>query len=351
MKKLSRWRKFYLDRKSRRGFSKKQYCRFKKKHPHFLSTIHQSCWTAPAIFGIVDPSHRGVFLNAIANLRLFLQNPPADAVLDFSKVKILYPEATLLFWAELSHLMQSKKVGLEVGCIVPKQQRSRDALQQIGVFELLNHQIDSIATHNDAIHWRVSHGHDVAGAEYETILQPYDGEIALPLQEGLYTGITEAMTNVANHAYILKRQLKDVSTPKNKDWWMFSEHKGNTLTVVFADLGAGIPITLPVKRPDVWTKIKQTLQKGRGKFGKRQKRKSDADAIEAAVKDSVTRTRMDNRGKGLGQIMHAVATAKNHHIAIHSNYGTYGNKLKSNHIDSINATIISWQIDLQGGAT
>ena len=333
MKKLSRWRKIYLDRKSRSYRNIAQKVHIRKKHPHFQSTVKDSCWIAPTIFCITDPVHRGIFLNSIANLRLFLRRPPQNAVLDFSQVRTLYPDATLLFWAELNHLVQPIKNVLQISCVPPKQARSKEALLQIGVFNLLNHKIDSKVTHEDAIHWRVSHGHNVTGEEYETILQVYDGEIAVPLQEGLYTGITEAMTNVANHAYILPRQLKE-ATPKQKDWWMFSEHKGETLTVVFADLGAGIPVTLPIKRPDVWTKIKHTLQKGKRKFGRRQKRKSDADAIEAAVKDSVTRTRKDNRGKGLGQIMQAVASAKKYDISIHSNYGSYGNKSKQMYVDS-----------------
>lgn len=170
------------------------------------------------------------------------------------------------------------------------------------------------------------------------ILKQYDGEITQFLQDNLYTGITEAMTNVSNHAYDLQRE-DGLGFCDQKSWWMFSHEKDGYLSVVFCDLGAGIPRTLPVKRRNVWNRL---LRKGL---------KRDSEIIKFAVKDSVSRTRKSHRGKGLRQIMEVINGLSGAEAVVYSNRGVY--LMRSGrpsqcfeYRDSILGTLIYWSIPL-----
>ncbi|WP_144241582.1 hypothetical protein [Janthinobacterium agaricidamnosum] len=154
----------------------------------------------------------------------------------------------------------------------------------------------------------------------------------------IYTGITEAMTNVSNHAYDLSRE-DGLGIDDQKDWWMFSHEKDNYLSVAFCDLGAGIPRTLPVKRRSVWNRL---VRKGL---------KNDSDIIKFAVKDSVSRTRKSHRGKGLRQIMEVINGLPDAQAIVYSNRGVFmmnsgGASRSVDYHDSILGILIFWKIPL-----
>ena len=210
--------------------------------------------------------------------------------------------------------------------------------EQIGLSRLLDIDTGATPADDDVVNWRFAHGHMAEGEKYEDILANYDGEIAEPMQEKLYTGITEAMTNVTNHAYDIPRQGEQ-GIAHECEWWMFSQHKDNVLSVTFCDLGAGIPVTLPMKRPKVW---KRYLLMGKQR---------DSAAIEYSIKDSISRTGQDHRGKGLGQIARLIEGQIGADVAIFSNFGLYFKnhfkKHKKDYRNSIMGTLIHWKIPLK----
>lgn len=222
-------------------------------------------------------------------------------------------------------------------CTISPNHKVCQVFEQIGLSQLLGVNTGATPADDDVVNWRFAHGHNADGAKYEDILADYDGEIAEPMQQQLYTGITEAMTNVANHAYDLPR-IDGWQIAHEREWWMFSQHKDGILSVSFCDLGAGIPRTLPAKRPNVW---KRYLLMGKGR---------DSAAIEYSVKDSITRTRLDHRGKGLGQIAKLIDGQVGAEVVIFSNAGLYlKNHLrfrKKDYRDSIMGTLIHWKIPL-----
>lgn len=187
------------------------------------------------------------------------------------------------------------------------------------------------------IYWRHVHGQRVEGSKYEDVLAEFDGSISESISERLFTGITEAMTNVINHAYRFPRE--DGLTSSTSDWWMFSQEKDGILTVVFCDLGAGIPRTLKYKRPNLWKRIVKNRDIG------------DAGVIGHALIDSVSRTKQTHRGKGLGQIIGLIDAVDGGQVRILSNRGVLqrqgGRTTTRNYRDSIMGTIINWQIPLQ----
>jgi len=119
---------------------------------------------------------------------------------------------------------------------------------------------------------------------------------------------------------------------------MFSQLKGEMLTVAFCDLGRGIPSTLREKRPAVWERFLL--------LGKQR----DAYAIEYSVQDSISRTRKSFRGKGLGQIVSLATSIDGSLVSVFSNYGMYTKSAtqskKTDYRDSITGTLIYWKIPL-----
>lgn len=258
--------------------------------------------------------------------------------LDFSQTEKLAADGTLLFFAELRRLIKHSKTELKISCIPPTNNKVSQVFQQIGLFSLLGAVGGATPQDADVVNWRFAHGHKVDGARYEDILANFDGDIANELQQSLFTGITEAMTNVVNHAYDMPRG-DGTGIANSREWWMFSQAKDGLLTVAFLDLGAGIPRTLPENRPTVW---KRFLQVGK---------RLDSRAIDYAVKDSISRTNESHRGKGLGQILRVVDSVKGGEMAILSNFGALTRKnrvsQRIDYRDSIQGTLIYWNIPLE----
>lgn len=257
--------------------------------------------------------------------------------MDFSGTQKLHAEGMLLFVAELRRLIKATRNRHRLTCTISTNHKVCQVFEQIGLSNLLGIHTGATPADADVVNWRFAHGRNAEGEKYEDILAAYDGEIAAPMREKLYTGITEAMTNVTNHAYDLPR-LDGWLVPHEREWWMFSQYKDGVLTVSFCDLGAGIPRTLPMKRPNVW---KRYLLLGRNR---------DSAAIEYSVKDSITRTELDHRGKGLGQISQLIDGQAGAEVTIFSNAGLYWkNHLrnrKRDYRDSIMGTLINWKIPL-----
>src|SRR5262249_36555053 len=130
--------------------------------------------------------------------------------------------------------------------------------------------------------------------------------------------------------------------PAQEDWWMFSQARDGYLSVVFCDLGIGIPATLPTKKPLIFAVLE--------KLGMAS---SDSACIAEAIKDSRTRTHASGRGYGLGNIVNAVSGVRGGLVIVMSNRGFF--LLKDGVItthdfkDSILGTLISWRIPLGSG--
>lgn len=302
----------------------------------------QSTWKAPAVFGLFKSEDRYQLLKKLGDLRKIIGVRRRDICLDFSKTEKMYSDGTLLFFSEMHRLIRHVEGKIQINFLPSKNEKVSQVLKQIGFIDLIGAQTQVTPKDDDVVNWRVAHGAQVEGKKYDDILAEYDGDIARPLQEKLFTGITEAMTNVANHAYDLKRIDGLNVSDESKDWWMFSQEKDGYLSVSFCDLGAGIPRTLPSKHPSVWKQI-LLLNKS-----------NDADIIDHAVRKSVSRTNNAGRGNGLGQIIQVVQAQPEGQVVIYSNRGTFtkinGTKRLFRHSDSILGTLIFWKIPLHNRA-
>ncbi len=118
----------------------------------------------------------------------------------------------------------------------------------------------------------------------------------------LYEGLTEAITNVSQHAY------RDDELFKR--WWMFAAYSAETnlVTVSFFDHGRTIPGTLPASR--LFEKIKGAL------VGL-----SDSEKIRAALELGRSSTLQDHRGKGLQNLLEIIRGHAKSEVRIYSGHG------------------------------
>jgi len=341
IKLLSHKRKIYLDRRSRVQHVERCHRSIYRSKPEaqYLESLSDrgDTWTAPKIFSLV-PAARGAFLRSLAILRKRIGLQRRKTIVDFSQTEKMSAEGTLLFLAEFKRLLRHVKGEVEITGVLPHNNKVAQVLCQIGVLELLGITTSIVPVDDDVVNWKTAYGTQVEGKKYDDILQAYDGDIADLLQDKLYAGITEAMTNVLNHAYDLPR-ADGLDAAPLKEWWMFSQQQHGKLVIVFCDLGAGIPRTLPIKRASVWRRV---LSLGKT---------SDSDVIRYAVEDSVTRTMKDYRGKGLGQIVRVIRGIEDAEVHICSNRGVFTERhgaraSNSTYNDSILGTLIFWRIPL-----
>jgi hypothetical protein len=294
---------------------------------------------APQIFTISDKHIRRKLLRFIARLREKIVLHRRSIKIDFSETKKMFADGTLLFYAELSRLNRLKGK-VEIKCLPPKNEKVAQVLKQVGIFDLVGYRRKVETTHDDVIHWRSANGHEVIGEKFDEVLGHYDGQITEALSKNLYLGFTEAMTNCHHHAYIEPRPDGLNVVDEQRDWWMFSQERDGVLSVVFCDLGIGIPGTLPIKKPTLWQRVKL--------FGS----KLDAHAIQEAIGESRTRTGLHHRGKGLKQLVDVVTHVDQGEISIFSNKGRYTLKSQKESIsqftDNIYGTLIYWEVPIKG---
>lgn len=339
MKRMDCQRKLYFERvlarherRKRKQRRRETQQRIARKHPNTLE--------APATFDISDAKARAKLTLFLAKLRQHAgSSDNADVTIDFTQTSKMWAGGTLLFKAELCRLRRIKNQQLRVRCIPPRKQKIAQVLKQTGIFKLLGHRSKVVPSNKDVVHWRYANGNEVVGAKYDEVLGQYDGVIPDSVASGLYLGLTEAMTNCHHHAYIAPRKDELNQVNERKDWWMFSQERDGRLSVVFCDLGVGIPETLPIQQPDLWQRLKSA-------FGS----PTDADAIDEAVKESRTRTHKHYRGKGLRQLVNVIEKTPGAILILHSNRGCYtyknGNSTKENFGDSILGTLIAWSIPM-----
>ena len=157
----------------------------------------------------------------------------------------------------------------------------------------------------------------------------------------LFEGLSEAMTNVAQHAYPEHDRFK------LQQWWLSASYddEGRSLSVTFYDQGEGIPRTLPSSK--IFEQIKAAFSVW-----------SDSQKIEAAMEVGRSATNRKERGKGLKNFIEFARTHREGRLSIFSLRGRYriewkrdGNQIfettnRQDHENSIGGTLIEWSVKL-----
>lgn len=134
----------------------------------------------------------------------------------------------------------------------------------------------------------------------------------------LQGGLTEAITNVSHHAYPSDLGFKD----KDKNWYLTGSYNesNKVLKVVFYDQGIGIPKSLPASQ--IWEKVVHFLSKII-----KDDRKSDEVLLKAAVELDRTRTKENDRGKGLQDLLDFIKERGDGYLSIMSSKGLYKHEI------------------------
>jgi hypothetical protein len=270
-------------------------------------------------------------------------NGEGGVLVDFRMTKIAQPSATMLLFAEIDRIRRRVGRSREMRCRPAENRIVDQVLEQTGVCKRFQHSTAVAATHETVIHWRQATGVKVDGQDAGYMLEKCEGRLAEPLKQGLFRGVTEAMTNSVHHAYVGERG-GDTARGGEKRWWLFSEERDGFLSIVICDLGIGIPKSLPKQHTAV-RKILSTFAADR----------ADVEAIKLASELGKTSTSLGNRGKGLPEILDAARQSDEGSCIIFSNRGQFGfaagkRAVENQFTGSIYGTLVVWRVPITEGS-
>lgn len=198
----------------------------------------------------------------------------------------------------------------------------RRFLEEVGFLELcgVRDKTEEMLHYSDVSLLRFRRGETVDGQA----VGEYFAQLGIDLgteNPMLYDAITEAITNVINHAYG-KEQLNPAQTVKA--WWLCAMLKTGQahkeLSIVVYDQGASIPRTLPYSTK--YESIKKSLLDLFGIDFDSDDPTNDAKAISCAMRPGASATGESHRGRGLAQIVEVLDLSLGGHLSIYSRQGS-----------------------------
>jgi len=292
---------------------------------------------APSTFSLISPDDRRNMLEFIGKI----EQAAADrdrVIIDFSETKRLLPCGTLLFMARLDSLID--RMPGKITCTYPDDEVVEQLFQHIGLLERLGLTSRTAITSDRVKYWHYLQGSCADTRDLKALLTAYEESLSVEVRSQLYASLSEAITNVINHAYpALTRVGAD------KHWWMFAQSKDGKLFIGVCDKGIGIPDSLRAK-----PHLRDYVQRLRVIRSHRMDEYLIADA--AGSPRSVTQ--MPHRGKGLPEMLEFVKLLGDGGLTIFSQHGGFAFQAKSSdpqsqtYQDSIHGTLIFWEIPLEG---
>lgn len=263
---------------------------------------------APESFAIETTDARQALASFLSKLRTIAAEG-RHGFIDFSRTRRMSAAGTLLLAAELDRI--NSLAGRRVfASNYPVDHVVAQVLMHVGIFEMLGRAKGPRITAANVKYWRVHSGYMAEGEKADQAMEGYKALFTDPEQKAMYRGLTEAMTNCKQHAYDGPRFD---GLPSVEKWWMFSQIDNGQLCVAICDLGLGIPETLKADKAGLLAQIKGWLQRA----GLENR---DGNMIRGAMAVGMSRTGLENRGKGLPDIRR-VLDGLGGVLQIHSNSG------------------------------
>jgi hypothetical protein len=300
---------------------------------------------APKQFSLIDPRPRRELTKLISNIKLKVSARPYSLItIDFTATELFRADALLLFRAELDKLSHMFP-GVQFKCrlsknITPKHRKVIQVLKQVKMLDFFKYRTNIQPTYEDVINWEYVTGIKANGEDIHPILSKVRELISAKASSSLWIGVSEAMTNCAQHAYIDTREDGMANLPDER-WWAFSHVRNGVMSVVFCDLGVGIPRTLPTADKGWYERLRSTVAGP----------PSEGQIIKWAMEEGASRTEKPNRGKGLVQVLEFVQQFPQGELTICSNKGYYMYRdgrsgRPQEYSDSVLATIFFWVVPL-----
>jgi len=270
--------------------------------------------------------------------------------LKFNRLKYISPSAALVLASEMDRWNQRLGGGLRAD-VDSWQPDIRRLLAQMGYFELLGlERPQNLETKNTTFlpfkrgiahdpHSNENHGGGELAKQLRIEIEELTG--ASIQRHFLFEGLSEAITNVGQHAY------SDGYVGALRQWWVSASYdrEDSVLCVTFYDQGDGIPVTLP--NNEFFDLIRHMFDGW-----------SDSFKIGAAMEIGNTATRRAERGKGLQNFVEFAKAHRWGRLSIYSLTGLYRMNWKMENgaqeftdqredfENSIGGTLIEWQVKL-----
>lgn len=306
---------------------------------------------APEQFDMTRGSGKEVvkFLRAVSNRVL---NQRKHVVLNFKATTQFYVPGAILLFAELDRIIQSSKLAKPVKILEPRQQKSRQVMKQIGIFELTGDTSEVIPTREDVVYWKAIKGKNQSGSSYGAFIEAIAEKVSekyttQDVLKELWRSVNEAIANTTDHAYTHPRFDSFTGLEETK-WWMFTQIRDDTFTIAVCDLGCGYLKTINKNIPEsLISSVKASL--GWSNL--------DALAIETAMEYGRSGTKLNHRGKGSRDVLSLVENHGHGRVIVMSNTGwmtynfTEGKQVGKNSAElgiDIGGTIVWWSLPLKG---
>lgn len=230
------------------------------------------------------------FLRALETTILVNRQPTR---LDFRFTESFYPAGAIRLYAEVDRLVAQSDLPKPISIVDPRLRRPREVMKQIGLYDITGDRCDVVPERRDVVYWRATKGKDQSGEApgqlLEVVAARVNTEHAKQLElSGAWRGLSEAVANSVDHAYLKPRADGFAGLPDTK-WWMFTQLRDGIFTMAVCDLGCGYQATINETLPEQFV---AAFAKAFG-IGNR-----DCMAIEAAMEYGRSGTRRDERGKG-----------------------------------------------------
>lgn len=282
----------------------------------------------PKFISIANPLYRGKLLKALKHIHI-RDTTKRPIFLDFKDVEILYPDGAIYLVHKLDKLCHKTNVKGRSSSLTTV----RAMLSKLGMHKLMK-----IAEYRPTkLVPIVERWHIIEGVSAE-LGEKYD-EIEVQINKIvkdkknkmiLQNAISEAITNVINHAY----DLEDIY----KKWLLFFalDPDNDSCYIVLSDLGKTIPATVPVTWKEKMMNLNDLYLS-----------KKDSQLIELATKLHKSATGLDYRGKGFTDIMQVERDMDGSKVMVVSRNGAWSSEAgPKDYPDAVQGTTVNWCLPL-----
>lgn len=271
-------------------------------------------------------------------------------LLNFEDTKIISSAAILYLVAEIDRCRRVAGVAMLTGTY-PRDKRLHRQMRDSGFFDALGvkAKIDVAPKVFPLEYIKVQSGTQADGRLAvelrRALFGPHEEQVPKDKRGSFFRGLTEAMTNVSQHAYPDDWDVGPIKVIK-KGWWMLGHINKlrKELKIMIVDQGIGIPRSLPRTHRDVLPMLLSALKL----------EVSDGAMIHAAMEVGRSRMGQTHRGKGLNDLKQIIDLCQAGTLRILSKKGEYIYSLRrgrsvpiaQGHDTALNGTLVEWTIPL-----
>lgn len=271
-------------------------------------------------------------------------------ILDFSQTKLISSSAILYLVAEIDRCRKIAGVRMLTGTY-PRDKRLHRQMRDSGFFETLGVKaaLDTAPKVFPLEYIKVSSGTQAEGKLAvdlrKALFGPHEEDVPKDKRGSFFRALTEAMTNVSQHAYPDDWEVGPIKVIK-KGWWMVGHVNKlrKELKMMIVDQGIGIPRSLPRNYRDVLPAILAALKL----------QTDDGAMIHAAMELGRSRMGQTHRGKGLNDLKKIIELCQAGTLRILSKKGEYKYRVRDgksvsivqDHTVPLNGTLVEWTIPL-----